>query len=370
GRRRPWRSGVGAVLALGLLVRAVLVPVTHGQDFVVWDLATRATLHGTDVYAHHPAYPAGPYAYFPFFLYVELPFQWLALHTGVAFTVLGKLPIMAGDVIAAVVLRGELRAHDLDDRAVTTGVALWFLNPLVLYDGAWYGRFDSLAVAALLMTQRLLRTKHAGGPAWYAIAVTAKTFPVFVLPGVLRAAGRRRWVWLGTLVLVTLVQSAPYLRSWHAMVDDIVRHDATKGPQALSWQTVLLGRLDDHALRLVGDALLVVLAVATLALLWIELFERYVLAVLVAFLLTSKVVLDQYLVWPLPWLVLATATGLRRSSAATFAALTVLGLVANADLHPFGRGPAWLTVPLALGLAAYLITLVRHGRTRSRRLPT
>ena len=48
----------------------------------MWDAASAATLHGMDIYAHHPAYPGGPYAYFPVFLYVELPFQWLAQHTG------------------------------------------------------------------------------------------------------------------------------------------------------------------------------------------------------------------------------------------------------------------------------------------------
>ena len=65
----------------GLIARAVLIPITHGQDFVVWDLASTATLHGVNIYAHHPAYPGGPFAYFPVFLYLELPFQWLVACT-------------------------------------------------------------------------------------------------------------------------------------------------------------------------------------------------------------------------------------------------------------------------------------------------
>ena len=77
------------LLAAGIAVRIALVPITRGQDFDVWDLASTATLQGSDIYTHHPAYPGGPYAYFPLFLYLELPLQFLAAHTGISFTVLG-----------------------------------------------------------------------------------------------------------------------------------------------------------------------------------------------------------------------------------------------------------------------------------------
>ena len=78
------------VVAAGIAVRVVLAPITRGQDFDVWDLASTATLQRIDIYAHHPAYPGGPYAYFPLFFYLEVPFQWLAEHTGIPFTVLGE----------------------------------------------------------------------------------------------------------------------------------------------------------------------------------------------------------------------------------------------------------------------------------------
>ncbi len=97
------------MLAAGLVVRAILVPITHGPDFAVWDLASRATLDGVNVYAHHPAYTGGPYTYLPLFLYIELPFQWIAMHTGVPFTILGKLPIVAADLAATLLIAVELR---------------------------------------------------------------------------------------------------------------------------------------------------------------------------------------------------------------------------------------------------------------------
>src|SRR6476469_2742292 len=133
-----WVAGQAAsarlvlVLAAGVAIRVALVPITRGQDFDVWDLASTATLQGIDIYAHHPAYPGGPYAYFPLFLYLERPFQWLAQHTGSSFTVLGKVPILAGDVACALVLAAELRDRTASNRAVLLGTSLFFLNPLVL----------------------------------------------------------------------------------------------------------------------------------------------------------------------------------------------------------------------------------------------
>ena len=222
----------------------------------MWDLASAATLQGIDIYAHHPAYPGGPYAYFPLFLYLELPFQWLAQHTGISFTVLGKIPILAGDIACAIVLAGELRNRTASDRAILVGTSLFFLNPLVLYNGAFYGRFDTVALALLLFAVRLLRKGKRSAGFWYGLAVAAKTFPVFVLPGMVRdARGRRTWLAVG-LMGVLLILSAPYLPSWRAMVSDIVLYDAVKAPGALSWQTLFIGTTSTETLRFVSYVLL------------------------------------------------------------------------------------------------------------------
>ena len=59
---------------------------------------------------------------------------------------------------------------------------------------------------------------------------------------------------------------------------------------------------------------------------------------LVAFLLFSKVVLEQYLIWPLPFLlVVAAGTGaaaLAATSLGLVALLTTIGMLDNANYHP------------------------------------
>jgi len=354
------------VLAAGIAVRVALVPITRGQDFEVWDLATTATLQGIDIYAHHPTYPGGPYAYFPLFLYLELPFQWLAQHTGISFTVLGKVPILAGDIACALLLAGELRDRTASNRAVLLGTSLFFLNPLVLYNGAFYGRFDTVALALLLFAVRALRKRKRSAGLWYGLAVAAKTFPVFVLPGIVRdARGRRTWLAI-TLMGVLLVLSAPYLPSWRAMVSDIVLYDAVKAPGALSWQTLFIGTASIETLRLVSYVLLALYLVGAVLLARVLDLDLYILATLVLFLVCSKVLLEQYLVWPMPWLVLVlwTAPRIRAATIALFVAVTVVGMVANPHVHPWGRSPAVITAGFAVLCVIYLVAVVVDGRRR------
>ena len=352
------------VVAAGIAVRVALAPITRGQDFDVWDLASTATLQRIDIYAHHPAYPGGPYAYFPLFFYLEVPFQWLAEHTGIPFTVLGKVPIVAGDLACALLLAAELRDRTASDRATLVGTTLFFLNPLVIYNGAFYGRFDTLALALLLFSVRLLRKGKRSTALWYGLAVAAKTFPAFVFPGIIRGArGSRTW-FVMTLMTVLLVMSAPYLPSWRAMLSDIVVHDAVRTPESLSWLTLFIGTTSIETLRLVSYALLTVYLVGAVLLARVLDLDLYILATLVLFLVCSHVVLEQYLLWPMPWLILSVwmAPRFRAATIAFFAAVTAVGMVTNPYIQPWGRSPALIDAGFAIMCLIYFVTIVLHGR--------
>ena len=302
------------------------------------------------------------------FVYLELPFQWLAQHTGISFTVLGKIPIIAGDIACALVLAAELRDRSKSDRAMVLGTALFFLNPLVLYNGAYYGRFDTIACALLLLAVRVLRNGKQGAGLWYGLAVAAKTFPGFVLPGILHNAKGRRLGILVALVAVLVVLSAPYLPSWRAMLSDIVFYDASKSPAGLSWQTLLIGTTSIENLPLVSHVLLAVYVVGAVLLTCVVDLDMYILATLVLFLVCSKVVLEQYLVWPMPWLVLAlwTAPRIRVATSTFFVGITVVGMVANPHIQPWGRTPALINAGLAVAGVIYIALVILDARRSDR----
>jgi hypothetical protein len=361
GRRAGGRFGLIAVFVVGLIARVVLIPLGHGQDFIVWDKASAASLHGVNVYVHHPDYPGGPFAYFPLFLYIEMPMQWLAIHTGLSFTVLGKLPILAGDIATAALIANAVAGRGTRRPAIALATAMFWLNPLVLYDGAYYGRFDSIGCALLLLALRHLRSrgdKVVSSAAWYGLAIAAKTFPAFVVAGVFRAAkgSRIRAAAVSSAVLTLLL--LPYLASMPAVLHDVITYDATKTAGGLSWQTLLQHTLATQDARRLGYVLLAMFVALTIWFTRILDLDRYVLLTLVLFLCLSKVVIEQYLIWPMPWLAIATVTvagaARRRAAAALLVILTVIGALANESYHPLGRSSSLLVLLLLCACLVFL----------------
>jgi hypothetical protein len=361
---------LAAVLVAGLVLRVVLIPITHGQDFVVWNRASAATLHGVNVYAHHPRYPGGPFAYFPVFLYIELPFQWLAQHTALSFVVLGKLPMVAADIACAALIAGECRRRGATELAVAVGAALYFLNPLVLYNSAYYGRFDSLGLALLLAAYRAAAVACDGdrdgpwaGAIWYALAVAAKTFPVFVLPWCLRWNPRGRWRLIAVTIVVVVVACLPYVTSLHPLLTDVVSYDVTKTARGLSWQYLLNSPLGRGPTKLVSYCVLIAFAAGAARLSRVRDSARCTALTFILFILCSKVVLEQYLTWPMPWLAVLTVLAVGRARVthgAMLAVLTLIGAVDNESWHPFGRSSLPLVVLLTASSIAYLVVESRR----------
>ncbi|HEY6377905.1 MAG TPA: glycosyltransferase 87 family protein [Candidatus Dormibacteraeota bacterium] len=361
-----------AVLAIGTLLRAALMPVTHGPDFEVWDLASRATLAGSNVYAHHPAYSGGPYAYFPLFLDIELPLQWLALHSGAGFTVLGKLPIVAADLTVALLIADHLARRAHRDALVATGVALFFLNPLVLYNGAFYGRFDSVALALLLLALRSYQLD--GARTWrfavlYALAVAAKTFPIFLLPWLLWRGRCDRAKVLAALVAVVGVLSAPYLlTSPAAFLRDLAVYNGSKLPGDLSWQRALLDVASPDTVRLVTYLLLGAFALALVMLARLDDVVIYLAVAILLFLVASKVIIEQYFLWPMPFLIFIAIDGRSRQAAFTLGVMTAVGMLTNSYFDPLRSVELGVAGFLAATLAVHALMLWRaDGGGRPRR---
>ncbi|MDW7981255.1 MAG: hypothetical protein RMH81_00340 [Thermomicrobium sp.] len=102
--------------------------------------------------------------------------------------VLLKLPYVAADALVGWLLG---RSASTDERRWI--VALWWLNPIVIYTSAVFGRHDSVWVAILVLGSFAARR----GARWTglicsAIAAIARFFPVFVLPLYL-VSFRRSW---------------------------------------------------------------------------------------------------------------------------------------------------------------------------------
>lgn len=357
------------VLLLGVLLRAVLTPLTHGQDFVVWDLASRGTLAGINIYAHHPHYPGGPYAYTPLFMYLELPMQWAAMHIGWSFTVLGKLPIIAGDILTAVMIAIYFARRGAGDGTGALATALYFLNPLVLYNGAFYGRFDTVCVGLFMLALYMYESSQERAwrfPVVYGLAVAAKIFPGFILPWLWRHAPVRRPYMLAGLVAVVGGISLPYLLTSPAsFFADVVLYDGRKLPGNLSWQIIFIDilHLPSQTVRLISYALLALFVIALFLYTRLDLYTYCAVAILL-FCTLSKVLIEQYFLWSMPFLIIAAVGRRSWASWGVLSLLSTTGMLINPYIHPLPWGPSSqhgqriLAINLLLGLcmAAYVLT--------------
>ena len=93
---------------------------------------------------------------------------------------------------------------------------------------------------------------------------------------------------------------------------------------------------------------------------------EYCCAAFCAFIVFSKVVNEQYLVWVIPFLAVLYVTTRKRQHLWLLGLYTVIGSLLNPFVHPIGRQGTmpteWVNVLLALSTAAYLIWLVRDRR--------
>ena len=71
-------------------------------------------------------------------------------------------------------------------------------------------------------------------------------------------------------------------------------------------------------------------------------------AAMLLFLVFSKQVIEQYLIWPMPMLALLVAGPRSRIPLVLLCTLTIAGMLVNAHFHPFGVQPAAINVVLAI----------------------
>ncbi len=368
-------SGLAVTLALAALLRLAIIPITYGHDFAVWDAASRLLLRGINPYTHWHEMP-NAYPYLPVYLYILLPFQWLALHTGIPFTILGKLPLVAADLTIGATLYRYLREAGRSTRAGVVAACLYLFNPLVLYNGAFLGRFDAVALA-FLVPAFLVRGRRFA--ILYGLAVATKTFPIFILPALVVGRYRRTPRELCGAAGVILAVALPFLL-WDpgALLYNLVIRSsdidwAIAQPLGLSWQYVLLHVLSPTMYTWLQRPLLLAFALAVL--LWRNRPPLTLCALTFsAFLLVDHKVWEQYLTWPLPFLI---AVGLLRRDLPALllsAALTVAAVFNNEQRLPVDRRyqmqfipypTVTLNVLLALGIALYIALTLRVTVTSS-----
>lgn len=360
------------VYGAALVVRLALLPWTEGWDFHSIARLATLTLQGRDVYAlTPPQLHVAPWAYFPPCLYLYTSLAWLALHTGWPFLILGKLPVVVADLAVGGLLYRALQQRGQSQPVATLGMALYLFNPLVLYNGAFSGRFDAVALAFLLLALEAYHTRWFA-PA-YAVAVAVKTFPLFLLPLLLLGRDRQAVSRLGVASGLLAVLALPAIVTDPGGLLHNLLYHARGGlggklsvyliPLAAHWFSPSQGvRVAQAANLLFGVALLSAVRQ--------PLYRKAALC-FALFVALAPTVYEQYLLWSLPFLIVVGLQERRLSVLALGGLYTVAGLLENEQTWAVHSPWHYALVPtpwLPLNAALTVSTLVVTGtylRTRS-----
>jgi hypothetical protein len=191
-------------LLVGLLVRAVLLPLTSwGYDTEGFVLGSVSMLGGNTPYASQAyfepplgavlqaplVYLAGPLWHVPLLGFdpsiVPLQIRTLLTFATVpspAALVAVKLPMVASDLVASLLLFHLVRARWGLPWA-GTATALWWLNPVVIWASSVVGQPDTLAAALVLLFLFAAERGAWGLAGWAAgLGAMAKLYPILLLP--------------------------------------------------------------------------------------------------------------------------------------------------------------------------------------------
>ena len=230
------RLVLSLILAFGLLLRLIVAVSFWGSRDV-----TLQIYHGERILEGRAAWTSKlPIAYF-------LPplMQSVARHTAVPDYVAQKIPAIAGDMLAAILLIQIARRRRSEKPWIWAGVYL--LNPLTVMLSAYHGNVDPL-MAALILWALYLRWRErpvAAGTA-FGLAVAMKPTAILALPVLLLPLARRGNVRVAAAaILVPAAICLPFVLREPTFCRFLATYSAPFG----SWGISLLTRQFENVAR-------------------------------------------------------------------------------------------------------------------------
>jgi hypothetical protein len=358
--RRGWRVPVRTALAVTLGTRALMVALSWGHTPNDVDsyfrLAGELVGRGED-----PLTRLAPFQwnFLPLMPYVFAAEQW----TGLPWPVAGKIvPVLADVAVTGLLAR---LATGPDAGRVPL---LWALCPVPLLVTGLHGQVEPVALALGLAALVLAGRARPGAAGLVGgLAVAAKTWPVLLVVGVLRRTPPRdRWRLAAALALGPLLLLLSIPLFLHAGLADAVHVLTSYRSYAGQWGWTGLWRVwhpgaagyqgpDVDGVQAIGTALTAAAVLAT-----VVAFRRagavaLTAAVTLAFLVVTAGFGVQYLLWPVPYvLLLRRRTGLVFLTLASGYAAYAYWLVSPPEPagHGLLLGLLWGSLPVLAAAAA------------------
>lgn len=316
----PWISRVPLpvillIAAVARVAPALWLPVGAGYDIESFRLVTNALQSGNEVYTS----VLGRHPYLPFQMYLMGAMAWLSEWTGLPYVAAIKLPAVAADVALTWLIYRSLSKMGRHPSTTATFALLYALNPVSVLVTAYHGQFEAITLLLMVISWSFWRFGRRANASAIALgfAILNKTWPVIMLPVMwLRLRDTRSRLFYTLLAVgIPVAGVALYLLVFSADPQPMLRraltHRGVPGYWGIGSILAPLGETSPAAqtlfenLNAVRNVLLV--TGIGLALWWTRRQEALdaLLTVILTVLAVTVGLGIQWLVWPIPFALIA-----------------------------------------------------------------
>jgi hypothetical protein len=300
---------IAALLIVTLLLQLYLSPMYVSRDLMAGIIWAENILHKSDWdfttldvdYKHNEqlymSRPPGAEAY---------PYALLRILFGFSHIycqLIVKLPPIIGHLIIGYVIWSQLCRMHLGKKIPFIASSLYLLNPAILIQTAYLGKPDSFALALLLLAIKNVDTNRF--PIYYGLSLLSKQFSSIFAPWFLFQGNKFKNTVLAFALLILL--TSPYLlHNPLLFVEKLITTHTGKSPEHLSWMTNLKGWGLDNPSE-ISNLLFGIFAVVVILLALTVKTDALTFGAVTfsLFIVFSKVVYEQYILWTMPFLLLA-----------------------------------------------------------------
>lgn len=351
------QSPLFPIILIGLLIRAALAVYSSEGDLSVFAEMSSSMLQGGGPYTFINVYPPDwayllnlvgrvdvlfqpPSAILSSPVYPATLSHWFPLEPDAVvsptYSVVEKSPLWVFDVGTGLLLYHLSKRWPARGLTPKTLFALWFLNPLVILESGMHGDYDVIPVFFLLASFVLIEGRsHGFAGLALGLAITLKVFPIFLAPLLVVAIWKQQlttgWRRLRPMITFGLgVGLAGAVVFWPpGVLSDYLLYSGTGPSVGLNYAGFWVWSLGDLPRYLLIRALLYQDSIAVF---WISTFVAVVISLAIgaacfrrrvatpyspvflaycilafsAVYLVTPTVQVQYLIWILPFLLLAT----------------------------------------------------------------
>ncbi len=334
------------LLTIALHIAVIRVSTGAGWDIDAFKLQAATVFEHQNIYRIYQLKDRYPYP--PVWVWIIAAMRQLAWTLHIPFDQAAKLPALVGDVGICLLMFGYLCQRLGTCWAAVIPAALYAINPLAILISAGHGQFDALVIMFLLLALYLRGPQADRHPAKSALAlgigIALKGFPVLALPYLALTAPRGHRVRTVVyafipLVVAMLVYTAVFGVS-KGIVTHVIGYQSTydfgwAGLHSAHISSIVLQPWILRALEL----LLIVFAAAVPAALFGARPAAAMSIIFLALYATTPTMSVQYLIWVVPFLLLALPVG-----AVLFSIVAVVGALSFYNLVS-GAIPTFASLP-------------------------